>query len=413
MLRGEGLVRPNAAWLPTGWDLAFFTDSISVSFPFVGIDCPGRAIMEAGWPIKPKNMIDSRRCVETVLNHLHDGPVAKISKVADIPLEDLESSTGLVSGFPCTPFSSAGQKRGLADKNCQLMYILNVMKTLAGRSGEPLMWAVLENVALLLKDKDEPNSPWQKLAKFMLEEMPEFTPWVIWECNSINYGTPQDRHRIYLVTFRRMFATVCGGVPAHPPKTAPSRKIGDFLLPYNGPGREPGPDTQLMKNIADFRRRFRTEIPSVRDGGPEYAVFNASRRLKNNGWNHVTFNYCPTLTTQNTYLYLMANTDTGFDKVPPQGRFLYVDERAMIVGVVPASLRSNNEAENIVSLGNGMSVNVVGAVLNQVLKKWVQWENNVRHSILNPNLLVTWEQRKLHRKRASRMRRPAASAARR
>ena len=159
-----------------------------------------------------------------------------------------------------------------------------------------------------------------------------------------------------------------------------------IMVEFHGHDQEVSETSQAFKNCADFRIRFAAEVPPMAQGGPRYAVYNCSRRLSPNYMNHTNFDASPTLTTQSRYLFVYPNVDAPHSKVPAEGRFMYWEERANIVGVLPSTLRSNTTAQNVMSLGNGMSVNVIGVVLNQIFLSWSKWLDSAESLAFNLSL---------------------------
>ena len=108
--------------------------------------------------------------------------------------------------------------------------MLELISNLARRNDEALGIIVLENVTAFLDHKDSAGSPWQVLIKYFAELLPNFTAPVVWFCNAVDYGCPQDRARIFIVSFQRKLADAAGGVPWQSPPKMEQVFLGDFLV---------------------------------------------------------------------------------------------------------------------------------------------------------------------------------------
>lgn len=116
-------------------------------------------------------------------NHSITGDITKVN-YHDIPNFDY-----LLAGFPCQPFSSAGNRKGFLDERGDLFFnVLAVLKT-----KNPLGF-LLENVEGLV-NHDKGNT-----LKVMLSELENAGYQVTWKLiDSSKHGVPQRRVRIYMV----------------------------------------------------------------------------------------------------------------------------------------------------------------------------------------------------------------------
>lgn len=99
----------------------------------------------------------------------------------------------MIAGFPCQSFSVIGQRRGLNDTRGQVIYgLLNILKN------RDVPYFLLENVKGLV------NHDKGKTLKVILSEINNIGYAVRWKVlNSIDYGVPQSRERVYLVGIRK------------------------------------------------------------------------------------------------------------------------------------------------------------------------------------------------------------------
>lgn len=102
----------------------------------------------------------------------------------------------MIAGFPCQAFSVIGQRKGMDDIRGQIIFgLINIMKA------KNLPYFILENVKGLV------NHEGGRTLKLILEELDkagyEVSHRVL---NSLDYGVPQMRERIYFVGIRKDLA---------------------------------------------------------------------------------------------------------------------------------------------------------------------------------------------------------------
>lgn len=115
------------------------------------------------------------------------GDLMKIN-TADLPDFDL-----MIAGFPCQSFSVIGQRKGMNDHRGQIIYgLIKIM------NAKNLPYFILENVKGLV------NHEGGKTLKVILEELDKVGYKVYHRVlNSLDYGVPQMRERIYFVGIRK------------------------------------------------------------------------------------------------------------------------------------------------------------------------------------------------------------------
>lgn len=99
----------------------------------------------------------------------------------------------MIAGFPCQSFSVIGQRKGMDDHRGQIIFnLINIMKH------KNLKYFILENV------KGLENHEGGKTLKIILEELDKGGYKVYHRVlNSLHYGVPQMRERIYFVGIRK------------------------------------------------------------------------------------------------------------------------------------------------------------------------------------------------------------------
>ena len=115
------------------------------------------------------------------------GDLMKVNP-ADLPDFDL-----MIAGFPCQSFSVIGQRKGMNDHRGQIIYgLIKIM------NAKNLPYFILENVKGLV------NHEGGKTLKVILEELDKAGYKVYYQVlNSLDYGVPQMRERIYFVGIRK------------------------------------------------------------------------------------------------------------------------------------------------------------------------------------------------------------------
>ena len=110
-----------------------------------------------------------------------------------IDLKELPEFDIMIAGFPCQTFSIAGKREGFEDNRGLIIYsLIKIMKT------KNVKYFLLENVKGLI------NHDKGKTLRIIKNEL-EKAGYNLYTkvLNSINFGVPQMRERIYLVGFRK------------------------------------------------------------------------------------------------------------------------------------------------------------------------------------------------------------------
>lgn len=124
----------------------------------------------------------------------------------------------MIAGFPCQSFSVIGQRRGMQDKRGQVIY--GLIKIMLDKN---LKYFILENVKGLT-NHDDGNS-----MRIILNDLDKAGYKVYYSVlNSINYGVPQMRERIYFVGIRKDLISKDFGFLF--PDKKPSVNVEDYLI---------------------------------------------------------------------------------------------------------------------------------------------------------------------------------------
>lgn len=124
----------------------------------------------------------------------------------------------MIAGFPCQPFSVIGPRTGMRDRRGQIIFgLIDIM------TGKNLKYFILENVKGLLNHGDG------RTLKIIVEELEKAGYKVFWKLiNSVNYGVPQMRERIYFVGIRKDL--VKDGISLEFPKPVLKPDLKHYLI---------------------------------------------------------------------------------------------------------------------------------------------------------------------------------------
>lgn len=157
-------------------DLFAGIGGIRLGFEKIGAEC----VFSSEWDKHAQDMYEE---------NYGERPFGDINKInpADIPDHDF-----LLAGFPCQPFSIAGKQLGFADTRGTLFF--NIEKILEEKQPYGFL---LENVSrLVTHDKG-------RTFKVIIDKLENLGYTVYYKVlNTIDYGLPQLRKRIYIVGFK-------------------------------------------------------------------------------------------------------------------------------------------------------------------------------------------------------------------
>ena len=138
-----------------------------------------------------------------------------LTKIDPKKLPDFEI---MIAGFPCQTFSVIGQRKGMSDKRGQIIFSL-IQIMLA----KNLKYFILENVKGLT-NHDNGNS-----FKVILQELENAGYKVFYQVlNSVDYGVPQMRERIYFVGIRKDLMP--DDFQFYFPERQPRADVKDYLI---------------------------------------------------------------------------------------------------------------------------------------------------------------------------------------
>lgn len=141
-------------------------------------------------------------------NHHHENFVGDIFKVKN---EDIPDFDFLFGGFPCQPFSASGKRQGFADTRGTLFF--EIERIIQYKQPEGF---ILENVEGLVKHDlvNKNDEIGRTLATILYKLREELGYQVSWKVlDSIDFGVPQSRKRIFIVGTKKKLVSLEGFEP--------------------------------------------------------------------------------------------------------------------------------------------------------------------------------------------------------
>ncbi len=256
------------------------------------------------------------------------GDLTKIN-YTDIPYCDL-----LIAGFPCQTFSIVGKREGFLDDRGKIIYHLSEILKIKN-----IPYFIFENVKGLV------NHDRGKTLEHILNLLNNAGYCVFYDVlNSINYGVPQLRERVYFVGIRK---DLCYK-PFIFPDFLPNVNLKDFLLAKNNDRLDINNPT-FKKYLNNKYNKDKVQIEKILD--KNYTVIDTRQSDL-----RVYENKCPTLRAGRHGLLYVKN------------RKLYKlsgQEALLLQGfpkefILKAAKISNNKL--LSQAGNAMTVNVIYAI---------------------------------------------------
>lgn len=115
--------------------------------------------------------------------------------ITEVPVEDIPDCEILTAGFPCQPFSNAGNRKGVYDARGELY--LECLRIIESKKPKVVLF---ENVKGLLSSKHQSGKKLIDVIKDDLEKIGYKVTYKV--VNASDYGVPQNRERMILVGFR-------------------------------------------------------------------------------------------------------------------------------------------------------------------------------------------------------------------
>jgi DNA (cytosine-5)-methyltransferase 1 len=293
-----------------------------------GIEAPIQALIQMNIPFKHVFCSDiDKYCIQSIKANYNpeiifgdkdgDFPEGDITKrdINDVPDIDL-----YICGFPCQPFSMAGERKGFNDKRGNVFF--NCLELIERKQPK---YFILENVKGLISH-DKKNT-WKVICDELLklEKYGYIVKWKI--LNTKDYGIPQNRERIFIVGNKEDFEW-------------PKKKEMDDLKNYVDN------DDNVYRNIPDCSKKLLDIVPKD-------AIFIdiGYRHHK-----HVNSNkYSPSLTCNNRLWNIKKS------------RYTNIKERLKLQGFNLNFKQVVSKTQMDKQIGNSMSVNVLKCLLEKII----------------------------------------------
>uniref|UniRef100_A0A6C0LX68 DNA (cytosine-5-)-methyltransferase n=1 Tax=viral metagenome TaxID=1070528 RepID=A0A6C0LX68_9ZZZZ len=299
---------------------------IKVGTDCSGIEAPIQALKQLG--IQYNHVFSSeidKYAVQSIKANYH--PKTIFGDITNRNNDDLEDIDLYVAGFPCQPFSTAGVRKGFDDKKGNIFWsCVDVIKKKRPK------WFILENVKGLLhhdkkKKSDKNGRTWNVIWETLkLLNKDGYT--VKWKLlNTKDYGVPQSRERVFIV----------------------GKLNGDFDWPPESP-------MDNIINYVDHTNKIRKEWGrrNTLDNVRSDAVFIDIEFLHYTNFPN-SHKVSPCLLARPCSLWCV-----------PYHRYATCKEHLDLQGFKDfKQVVSNSQMKK--QAGNSMSVNVVSAILNEIL----------------------------------------------
>jgi len=158
---------------------------------FCGAGIGAIGFQQAGFKILYANDIE-QYAVDTYNNNI--GNHAVCNDIRDININDIPNTDVIIAGVPCNSFSFAGKNEGITDKQYGDLFE-QFNRIVKGKMPKAFMF---ENVKGLLSKKHKP------IFNHLLIFLTNIGYDITWKLtNSIEYGIPQKRERVFVVGIRK------------------------------------------------------------------------------------------------------------------------------------------------------------------------------------------------------------------
>jgi site-specific DNA-cytosine methylase len=387
------LVPTDAQWLAEWLGLPRGgTRPVRVASPCVGVDSPARAAMALKFPWVSVLVYDIEPELLPALRALHGadhskmrigrrcGDVTRLSSdliARHLGQHGFQECDGLVSGFPCPPYSSIGSRKLASDpRSLVCTAVVNMICWLA--KNHRLMWFVLENVPGITKRKhgdEESFADW--LMRYILEQLNKEAV-TGWDCKlkphtAAHCSLVQHRARVFFVGTSPLLrempiqrALLNTPVPERPKASlrtilSPTRADEDFVSTTCGQQMNVLMQLQALDKMADVDQKF----------GDIIAIADISRDPSKEAGvdSDLKIDRCATFRTNNRFLWLIPGRNLR-STYGEHGRYLSRDEKCLASGIAPGSLRELSLHRLEVALGNTIPPPLVGDILAPVLSAW-------------------------------------------
>ena len=146
---------------------------------------------------------DATSCYNSNRLLTSDGVGSLLADIRSVDADLIPDFDILLAGFPCQPFSNAGNRKGINDKNGRGTLFEECERILRAKidKGSTPMAFVFENVRGILSSKMDDGTTVPEEIKRRMEELNYNVSMKL--VNSSNYGVPQQRYRVFIIGVRK------------------------------------------------------------------------------------------------------------------------------------------------------------------------------------------------------------------
>ena len=271
--------------------------------------------------------------------NFHEKPFGDINDInpSDIPDHDI-----LLAGFPCQPFSIAGKGLGFADTRGTLFF--NIEAILKAKKPQAFL---LENVKRLTTHDNG------RTFNVIIDKLKNLGYTVYYKVlNSLDFGVPQKRERIYIVGFREHIQFTFPQAPKY------YKPLSEILEK-----EENVPQTYYLSNTIKEKR-----FASLKVNPPKPSIWH-----ENIGGNISPLPYSCALRAGGSYNYLVVNGE----------RRLTAREMLRLQGFPDTFIINIPYSQARKVAGNSVTVPVIEAIAKQMLLSLNNKITNVKSQQLN------------------------------
>lgn len=295
---------------------------------------------------------------ETYLANFSEKPTGDITKIA---AQEIPQFTLLAAGFPCQPFSYAGEKKGFEDTTRGTLFF-EICRIL--QYHKPQM-VFLENVKGIVSHN---NGSTLNTILQQLKELGYYPHWKV--LSSLDFGLPQKRERWYCVAFRENiefeFPKPLGGNPTlrdiidindHSPQLSLSQFESERIDYHFAHCRDSERVQHSNAKYAPNTKKGKYGVYSFQkaDGSLRFHVGDVAKTQIQEAFYSCLATYAPTIIANRT------------PKLWDLKRKLSVLESKRLQGFPDTFIMPVSDAQAYKQLGNSVSVPVVEQIINLMI----------------------------------------------
>lgn len=281
--------------------------------------------------------------------------------IEDVRIEDIPDGDVLLAGFPCQPFSNAGNRKGVSDPRGTLFF-----ETLRFVDSHKPKVVVFENVKGLLSIK---NPDGTKLIDGIVGELEDRKYIVNYQLlTSSNYNVPQNRQRVFIVGVLKSHSSNKFIFPEPVESDELTLKYVLQKMPRHDPNNEHWELSPQSRNIIEYipeggswknvpYEKLPGRLKKIRDDMQKYRSPNFYRRFSMN-------EICGTITAA-------ATPENSGILHPTENRRYTVREIARIQSFPDDFIiMGNSIASKYKQVGNAVPPNMARAIASSIMEQY-------------------------------------------